>query len=93
MTRIYFKEEKVRKKFFTDVLINSNFKTWKELRINLKISKTALENYKNGKLTIPGDFYESIITFLPKKLKESYNTQVYSKKDNWGAIEGGKKKL
>lgn len=91
MVRIYFKEEKVRKKFFIDVLINSGFKTWKELRNSLKISKSALENYKNGKLTIPGDFYKNIIAFLPQKLKEDYNAKIYSKKDNWGAIKGGKK--
>ena len=91
MARIYFKDDELRRKFFIDILTYSNFKTLKELRINLKISRTALERYKNGKLTMPRNFYENINKFLPQKLKEYYKAKIYLKKDNWGAVKGGKK--
>ena len=90
MVRIYFKDKNIRNKFFKDLIRCSNLKTWKELRNKFNIPRTNLENYKNGKLTIPKNVYDNFNLFLPKKLMKYYSFKINSKEDKWGAIKGGK---
>ena len=90
MVRIYFKDKNIRNKFFKDFIRCSNLKTWKELRNKFNIPRTNLENYKNGKLTIPKNVYDNFNLFLPKKLMKYYSFKINSKEDKWGAIKGGK---
>ena len=63
MVRIYFKDKNIRNKFFKDLIRCSNLKTWKELRNKFNIPRTNLENYKNGKLTIPKNVYDNFNLF------------------------------
>ena len=90
MVRIYFKDKNIRNKFFKDLIRYSNLKTWKELRNKFDIPRTNLENYRNGKLTIPNNVYNNFNLFLPKKLIEHYSLKINSKEDRWGMIKGGK---
>ncbi|MBU2639589.1 MAG: hypothetical protein KKG75_02655 [Nanoarchaeota archaeon] len=85
--RIEFKSRKFRNLFFRKVLLSNRFKHWKECQNKFGISKTTLERYRNGELTLPSTIYENLIRNLEDK--EFFNKKIMKKDSNWGRIKGG----
>ncbi len=89
MHRIEFKDSKIREIFFNNVRAKGGFSSWKEFRAHFKISKSSLENYKNGRLTIPMDRFNEMEKNIPDNLKVLYNDNITVKAGDWGRIKGG----
>ena len=87
--RIKFNSEKERKIFFNKSLNSLNFLKWKELEIYLKINRSMLENYRNGKLTLPEEIYKKLTSKLTKEEFEFFEKNISYLDSNWGVKKGG----
>jgi intein/homing endonuclease len=88
--RIYFKSKKIRKLFFKKVLEINKIQKWVDFIKKFSISRKTLDNYKNGKLTIPADFYNRITSQFDSKLLQFFEENILYRESNWGSIKGGK---
>lgn len=87
--RVIFENDFDRTLFFQNVLKNSNFETWKSLRIYTEVCKAVFERYKNGCYTIPFNKYGKLSGFLSKEEQDWFNEKVIFVDDNWGQKKGG----
>lgn len=88
--RVVFKSEEFRELFFEDVLVYCSMKTWRQLANYLEMNRNVLANYRLGKLTLPEEIFEKLISMFNSSKKDFFNKKVSYVNANWGRIEGGK---
>lgn len=88
--RVSFNLREVRNLFFEKCLKSLNFKTWNQLANFLKIRRNMLSNYRNGKLTLPENFYMKLSAQFKENDKEFFSKSISFLEDNWGRIKAGK---
>lgn len=88
--RISFLSSKDREEFFQIVKIRGEYDSWISLSKYLNISRTVLEKYRSGKLTLPNELYLKLLDVLSVKDKIIFNKKVETLSDNWGRVKGGK---
>jgi len=88
--RIIFNSNEIRILFFEKSFNSFNFKNWKELRKSFNISRSALESYRTGKLTLPGELYEKLSNLLDEKIKSFFADNIKFLDSGWGRIKAGK---
>jgi len=89
MERVYFLENNYREEFFSKLRAN-NFKNWSDMASHIRTSRSMLDDYRSGKLTIPNNKFLILLSLLDKKNKNYFEKLISYKPDNWGAIKGGK---
>ena len=87
--RVKFNTDSLRKEFFNLIKIGCG-KDWKVLRNELKIPRSTFDDYKSGKLFIPNDLFDKLISFLDISLRKYYLSNVETLPNNFGQIKGGK---
>ncbi len=88
--RVYFNSKKARDMFFRKCLESSNLRTWGQMAKFLKIRRSTLSNYRNGKITLSEVFYTKLSIKLNKEDKEDLYKNISFLEDNWGRIKAGK---
>ena len=87
--RIKFKKDENRINFF-DSIKSRTEKSWKNLRVELKIPKASFDKYKSGKLLIPEELFDKLINFLDIKERNNILNNIKRIENNFGQILGGK---
>lgn len=90
MKRVLFLEDDYREEFFVKLRESNNFKNWSEMASYLKTSRSILDDYRFGKLTIPEERFIILLELLDKKNKNYFEKLIEYKSSNWGTIKGGK---
>lgn len=88
--RISFLSNKDREEFFQIVKIRGEYESWISLAKYLNTSRTVLEKYRSGKLTLPNELYLKLADTLSLKDKIMFSKRLEILSDNWGRIKGGK---
>lgn len=88
--RISFNSKEARNLFFIKCFKTLNCETWNQLANFLKIRRNMLSNYRNGKLTLPENFYIKLSTKINKNEKRFFSKNISFLEDNWGRIKAGK---
>ncbi|MDO8563749.1 MAG: hypothetical protein Q7R87_01955 [Nanoarchaeota archaeon] len=88
--RISFLSSKDCEEFFQIVKIKGAYDSWISLAKYLDTSRTVLEKYRSGKLTLPNELYLKLIDILSSKERLIFNKKIEILSDNWGRVKGGK---
>ncbi len=91
MDRIFFKDRKSRYEFFEDVKKATSTKGWKDFGKLIETNRAMISNYREGKLCMPKDRFEILLSYLDATRKKYFLSMAEKKEDNWGQIIGGKK--
>ncbi|MEK6856259.1 MAG: LAGLIDADG family homing endonuclease [Nanoarchaeota archaeon] len=89
MNRIFFYDAKSRERLFKKVKMSSSFISWRALAINLKTTRSMLDNYRKGKILLSEDRFNIIISMLGKADQKSIIESIQKRPSNWGQIIGG----
>jgi hypothetical protein len=90
MSRIIFSSSEWRNEFFKKIKQNTLSNTWSPVIKELKLSRTLLEKYRYGILTLPEKIYIRLKLFLSISDRKIFDNHIKIISDNWGAVEGGK---
>lgn len=90
LRRIIFDSSENRESFFVNVLKSFNIRKWKELRNLLKISRSMLDSYKSGKITLPEEIYNNLTKNFSSVDKKIFINHIQFLDFNWGRIKGGR---
>lgn len=87
--RIGFKDDTVRKEFFSSVREVSGVSTWKELSMFFNLRRTEFQQYQYGQILLPKNLFDSMMALLPNEKESFFLNQIFIKPWNWGFIKGG----
>lgn len=88
--RAYFIEEQKRKQFFAIIKHVSGYSSNKKIADFLKTSKSAIEKYVNGKLTVPEHKLLDMFSLLPSEYRSLFEPEIGYMANNWGQAKAGK---
>jgi len=89
--RVYFKRDSERKLFFRTIKNNTQaFSSNVLLAQYLKTSKSMIDKYLSGELTLPESRFFRLIETLPEIMRSRFIYSVAYKCAHWGQVKGGK---
>ncbi|MBU2523038.1 MAG: hypothetical protein KKE23_01975 [Nanoarchaeota archaeon] len=88
MSKIYFKNKEINKKFFIRIK-EENGLSYSQIISLLKISKATFWRYFGGKSGIPEEKFSLLCRLLKSDQKDCFIKETYKKEDNWGQKIGG----
>lgn len=89
--RVFFKENSERRAFFSSIkLCNEHLNSNNRLSQYLGTSKSVMDNYLSGKLTLSENRFWTLIETLPAVLRRRFISKIEYKNANWGQIQGGR---
>lgn len=91
MHRIVFKNKKVCSEFFEEIKGKSEIKNWRRLGQIIGTSRSMIDNYRTGKLSLPENRFYELLNRLDDNRKEYFLILIKKIDSNWGQIIGGKK--
>ncbi len=88
--RIYFENSDDRMEFFGSLREANEVNSWKELAKKFGLKRTIFQRYQYGELTISSKMFNIFLSTLSEEKQMHYFDKISTKKNNWGAIKGGK---
>ncbi len=88
--RIGFNSGDSRKEFFSLLRSSVSVSNWNELYAFFGVPRSMFQHYQHGQFLIPKSLFDKMLSFLPEERKPEFQSIVFSKPGNWGAVKGGK---
>lgn len=88
--RVCFRSEEMRRNFFRDIKQLKHLKTNLLLAQYLGTSKSIVDSYIAGKLTLPEGRFLKLMQVLPKQSRQVFSQNIFYKDGNWGRRKGGR---
>jgi len=79
------------KLFFRAIKESPKYLSWNSLVEDVSCANTTLKKYRRGELTIRGDIFLKLLSYLSKNQKQRLISKINLVNSNWGAIKGGKR--